>query len=158
MTWSSALVAGVVGTLVMTTMLRVAAEMGVTRMDIALLLGTTVTGNRRKAKAVGYLFHFGIGVAFGFAYAFFFAAVNARTWWLGALVGALHGVFFSTIVMNVLLPVVHPRMATSETAANEVAVLEPPGFLLHNYGHRTFLVTLLAHIAYGAAVGLIVRI
>ena len=158
MIWPSALVAGVVGTLVMTTMLRVASEMGVTRMDIALLLGTTVTGNRRTAKAVGYLFHFAIGVAFGFAYAFFFTVLDARTWWLGALVGALHGVFFSTVVMNVLLPVVHPRMATSETASNEVALLEPPGFLLHNYGRKTFLMTLGAHIAYGATVGLIIRI
>ena len=56
-----------------------------------------------------------------------------------------------------LLPIVHPRMATTETAANEIALIEPPGFLMLNYGRSTFLVNLVAHIAYGAIVGLVVR-
>ena len=32
-------------------------------------------------------------------------------------------------------------------------LIEPPGFLMLNYGRSTFLVTLVAHIAYGAIVG-----
>ena len=44
-------------------------------------------------------------------------------------------------------------MGTSLTAAGSVALLEPPGFLMLNYGARTPLVTLVAHIAYGAIVG-----
>ena len=58
------------------------------------------------------------------------------------------------MLVNVLLPVVHPRMATPDTAANEITLIEPPGFLMLNYGRSTFLVTLVAHIAYGAIVGL----
>jgi hypothetical protein len=49
-------------------------------------------------------------------------------------------------------------MGTPETAANEVALVEPPGFLMLNYGRNTFLVMLVAHIAYGAIVGWAVRI
>jgi hypothetical protein len=57
----------------------------------------------------------------------------------------------------VLLPIVHPRIATPDTAANEIALIEPPGFLMLNYGRSTFLVNLAAHIAFGAIVGLVVR-
>ena len=35
--------------------------------------------------------------------------------------------------------------------------IEPPGFLMRNYGRNTFLVALLAHIAFGAIVGWAVR-
>jgi hypothetical protein len=37
--------------------------------------------------------------------------------------------------------------------AEETPLLEPPGFMLMNYGRRTALWTLLAHVAYGAIVG-----
>ena len=49
-----------------------------------------------------------------------------------------------------LLPIVHPRMATADTAANEITLIEPPGFLMLNYGRNTFLVTLAAHIVHTA--------
>jgi hypothetical protein len=58
----------------------------------------------------------------------------------------------------VLLPLVHPRMATTETAADETTLIEPPGFLMLNYGRSTFLVSLVAHIAYGIIVAIIVKI
>jgi hypothetical protein len=51
------------------------------------------------------------------------------------------------------LPIVHPRMGTPLTAAGSSPLLEPPGFLMMNYGRRTPIVSLTAHIAYGAIVG-----
>jgi len=155
--WSS-FAGGFLGTLVMTTMLRGAAEMGLTRMDLAFLLGTAVTENRRKAKAVGYLFHFLIGIGFAILYGALFAILHRSSWWLGALVGIVQALFTSTVLVNVLLPLVHPRMATPDTAANDIALIEPPGFLMLNYGRNTFVINLLAHIAYGAIVGWAVRI
>jgi hypothetical protein len=153
---SSALAGGIIGTLAMTTIIKAASELGVTRMDLALLLGTAVTENRRKARALGYLFYFVIGAAFAEAYGGFFAIIGRSSWQLGALLGALHAVFTATVLVSVLLPVVHPRMATPDTAANETTLIEPPGFLMLNYGRNTFLVTLAAHIVYGALVGPIV--
>lgn len=155
---SSALAGGVIGTLAMTTIIKTATELGITRMDFALLLGTAVSDNRRKARAIGYVLYFVLGVAFAEAYGGFFAIVGYSSWRLGALLGALHAVFIGTVLVSVLLPVVHPRMATPETAANEVTLIEPPGFLMLNYGRSTFLVTLVAHLAYGALVGLVVRV
>ncbi|WP_031079316.1 hypothetical protein [Streptomyces sp. NRRL S-118] len=44
-----------VGTPVLTTALRAAGEMRLTRMDLPFLLGTAVTVDRTRAKAAGYL-------------------------------------------------------------------------------------------------------
>jgi hypothetical protein len=155
---ASALAGGIIGTLAMTTIIKAASELGVTRMDLALLLGTTLTENRRKARALGYLFYFVIGAGFAEGYGELFAIIGRSSWQLGALLGALHAVFTATVLVSVLLPVVHPRMATPDTAANEITLIEPPGFLMLNYGRNTFLVTLAAHIVYGALVGLVTRV
>ena len=155
---ASALAGGVIGTLAMTTIIKAAAELGITRMDLPLLLGTAASDNRRKARAIGYTMHFVLGVLFAEAYGGLFAILGHGSWRLGALVGALHAIFTATVLIGVLLPLVHPRMATPDTAANAVTLIEPPGFLMLNYGRNTFLVTLAAHLVYGALVGLIVRL
>jgi hypothetical protein len=154
---ASAIAGGFLGTLVFSTLVKAASELSLTRMDLPLLLGTAVTDNRRKARAIGFVFHLALGVIFAIAYAGFFQVVGRSSWWLGGLLGAVHAIFTSTVLVNVLLPLVHPRMATTETAANEIALIEPPGFLMLNYGRSTFLVTLAAHIAYGVIVGLVAR-
>jgi hypothetical protein len=151
--WWSVAAGGFIGTLVLTTIIRAAAEAGFTRMDLAFMLGTVVTDDRRKARAVGYLFHFVFGQLFALLYGAFFAILGWNSWELGAGLGALQAFFISTIVVNEILPVIHPRMGTFDTAANEFALIEPPGFLMINYGRTTFLVTLAAHVAYGAIVG-----
>ena len=155
--WSS-LAGGLLGTLVLTTMLRGASELGFTRMDLPFLLGTSVTEDRRRAKVYGYLFHFALGLGFAIVYGMCFAAIQRSGWWLGALVGALHALFTSTVLVNIILPTIHKRVGTPETAADEIALIEPPGFLMLNYGRSTFLVTLVAHVAYGAIVGWAVRV
>src|SRR5258707_2255 len=114
--------------------------LGLTRMDLALLLGTTVTENRRKARAIGYAIHFIVGPIFALGYAALFVALGYHSWWMGAIFGALHAVFTTTVLANVILPLLHPRIATADTAANEVSLIEPPGFLMLNYGHNTFLI------------------
>ena len=44
-------------------------------------------------------------------------------------------------------------MGSTLSAADSHPLLEPPGFLLRNYGRGTPTATLLAHVAYGAIVG-----
>ena len=156
--FGSALAGGFIGTLVLTTIVRAAGEMGLTRMDLPFLLGTIVTENRRKAKAIGYVFHFLLGLVFALMYVGFFELAGRSSWWVGALLGALQAFFTATVLVNELLPVVHPRMATTDIAANQYALNEPPGFLTRNYGRNTFLVTLAAHIAYGWIIGALVNV
>jgi hypothetical protein len=148
-----ALAGGFVGTLVLTTGLRTANELGLTRVDLPFLLGTAVTRDRARAKAIGYLMHLAAGELFALVYYALFTALGTSGWLLGALFGLLHGVVSATALVNILLPVVHPRMGSSLSAAGNTPLLEPPGFLMRNYGRRTPIATLITHVAYGAIVG-----
>ena len=148
-----ALAGGFVGTLVLTTGLRTANELGLTRIDLPFLLGTALTRDRTRAKALGYLLHLAAGEGFALVYYAIFAALDTGGWLLGALLGLLHGIVSATALVNILLPVVHPRMGSPLSAADSSPLLEPPGFLLRNYGRGTPIATLLAHTAYGAIVG-----
>jgi hypothetical protein len=148
-----ALAGGFAGTLILTTALRAASELRLTRMDLPFLLGTAFTADRTRAKALGYGLHFIAGIVFALGYYAIFLAINQSGWWLGAIFGLVHGLFAATALVNVLLPLVHPRMGTPSTGANSAAMLEPPGFLMLNYGPQTPLVNVLAHIAYGTIVG-----
>jgi hypothetical protein len=152
MIWG-ALVGGVVGTIVLTTTLRAASELGLTRMDLPFLLGTAVTPDRARAKLIGYVLHFVSGIVFALGYWAVFAATGVSGAWIGALLGLVHGLFAGTALVSVLLPVVHPRMGTGFDAAGDAPLLEPPGFMLVNYGRQTQLAMIVAHIAYGAIVG-----
>ena len=148
-----ALAGGFAGTLVLTTALRAGNELNLTRMDLPFLLGTAFTSDRTRAKALGYVLHFLVGLAFALIYYAIFLAIGHSGWWLGAIFGLLHGLFSGTALVDTLLPLIHPRMGTRSTAAPSVALLEPPGFLMLNYGAQTPLVSLAAHIAYGTLVG-----
>lgn len=148
-----ALAGGFVGTLVLTTSLRAASELRLTRIDLPFLLGTAVTADRIRAKAIGYALHFGAGLVFALIYFAVFSALGRDGWLLGTLLGLAHGLFAGTALVNILLPVVHPRMGTPLSSIDSHAVLEPPGFLMLNYGRSTPFVSLVAHAAYGALVG-----
>jgi hypothetical protein len=148
-----ALAGGLVGTLVLTTILRAASELQLTRIDLPFLLGTAFTANRGRAKALGYALHFLAGLVFALLYYAVFAAIGASGWWIGAAFGLVHALFASTALVNILLPLVHPRMGSLLTGAVSTPLLEPPGFLMLNYGPRTPLAMIVAHLAFGALVG-----
>ena len=148
-----ALVGGAIGTIVLTSGLRVAQELGVTRMDIPLLLGTIFTDERDRASAIGYVIHFVNGFLFALAYYGVFRAVGHAGWLLGAVLGVVHASLAGGVLLTALLPAVHPRMGTPWTDAAETPLLESPGFLLANYGRRTLIWTLVGHVVYGAIVG-----
>jgi hypothetical protein len=148
-----ALAGGLVGTVVLTSGLRIAQELGWTRMDIPLLLGTALTDNRSRASVFGYALHFVNGLLFALVYYAIFRAVGHAGWGFGAALGLVHAMFSGGALITVLLPAIHPRMGTPWSDAEETPLLEPPGFMLVNYGRRTALWTIVVHIAYGAIVG-----
>jgi hypothetical protein len=150
--WGS-LAGGLVGTVILTSGLRVSQEVGWTRMDLPLLLGSMFTADRSRANVIGYAFHFLNGFLFSLVYAGVFEAVGRAGWDLGLALGAVHALFAGGGLVTVLLPAVHPRMGTHWTDAQETPLLESPGFMLHNYGRATATVTFAVHLAYGAIVG-----
>lgn len=158
MTFWAALVGGLLGTVVLTTMLRAASELRLTRMDIPFLLGTAFSGDRRRAKAIGYLLHFVAGLVFALVYWAAFTVLDEASWWLGGLFGLVHAAFAGAALVTVLLPVVHPLMGSNATSARSTPLLEPPGFMLVNYGSQTPVVSVAAHVAYGMIVGTVISV
>ena len=151
--FQGALAGGFIGTLVLTTGLRAATELRLTRIDLPFLLGTAFTADRARARALGYALHFFFGLLFASVYYLIFEALGGASWWLGALLGVVQAAFAGTALVSVLLPLIHPRMGTPFSAASSAPLLEPPGFMLLNYGASTPIVMVLTHIVYGAIVG-----
>ena len=152
MIWGT-LLGGCRGTVVLTTVLRGASELGWTRMDLPFLLGTAVTVDRVRAKVAGYALHFVFGLLFAVGYWAVFVVADESGVLTGALLGLVHALFAGTALVSILLPAVHPRMSTGFDAAGAAPLLEPPGFMLINYGRQTPLATIISHIVYGAIVG-----
>lgn len=148
----SALIWGFGATVVLTLILRGAQALGLTRMDLPFMLGAMFTPDRDLAKVIGVLVHIVNGWIFAFIYAGALETSNIPGWSLGPVIGLVHGTFVASVGMPAL-PGMHPRMASEGWGPEPTRQLEPPGFLALNYGRSTPLVTILAHIVYGAILG-----
>jgi hypothetical protein len=148
----SILLWGFAATIVLTIVMAACHGLGLTRMSIPFLLGTMLTPNRDRALVAGILFHIVNGWAFAFLYAAMFEALKAATWWLGAGIGLAHALFVLGVVMPAL-PGLHPRMVSEYYGPTPNRRLQPPGFMALNYGRRTPLVAIVAHLLYGAIIG-----
>lgn len=143
---------GFVGTVVLTTIMAASQGLGLSRMSIPFMLGTMFTPDRAKARWLGFLVHLMNGWLFALIYALAFENWGRATPWLGAGIGLVHASFVLAAGMPVL-PGLHPRMASEERGPEPTRQLQPPGFLALNYGYRTPVVTVIAHLAYGAVLG-----
>ncbi len=148
------LVGGFIATGVLTTILEASQKFGWSRISLPFMLGTFFTVSRRRADVYGFAVHFLNGWVFAFLYGLVFDWLGLAGWWFGGLLGLFHGVMMLAVVM-VLLPNIHPRMADERFGPSATRWLEPPGFLALNYGRRTPLVTLVAHVVYGLILGAI---
>jgi hypothetical protein len=154
MDWAGWALFGLVATTALTAVMIAAQLTGLTRLDLPLLLGTIVTEDPDRARVAGFFIHLVIGQGFAFGYAATFALLNRATWWLGALLGLLH----VAVALTVLVPLlggVHPRIASDRAGPSSTAALEPPGLLGLNYGPQTPIVAVVAHLAYGIALGVL---
>ena len=154
MDWAGWALFGLLATAILTVVMIAAQLAGWTRLDLPLLLGTIATDDPDRARVVGFFLHLAIGEGFALGYAAGFALLDTATWWLGALFGLLHAAVALTILVP-LLPGVHPRMASNRAGPASTAVLEPPGLLALNYGAETPVVTIVSHLAFGIALGLL---
>lgn len=156
MNWSSWLVWGFGGTVLLTTLMAGSQGLGLTRMNLPYMLGTMITADRDRAKIYGVGVHLLNGWLFSLVYVSAFEAIGLFTWWFGAAIGLVHGAFVLVVGMPVL-PGMHPRMASELQGPTVVRQLEPPGFLARNYGAQTPISVLVAHVVFGALLGLFYR-
>jgi hypothetical protein len=153
---AGALLWGFVGTVVLTGTMSVSQGLGLSRMGLPYMLGTIVTPDRDRAKLLGFGIHLVNGWLFALVYAAAFESWRRATWWLGAAIGLVHGLF--VLVAGVrAIPALHPRMASEQLGPTPTRQLEPPGFLALNYGRRTPAAVLVAHLLYGAILGAFYR-
>ncbi len=147
------LVWGLGATIVLTTLLAGSQGLGFTRMSLPTLLGMMLTPDRDRARAVGFLVHLVNGLVFSLLYFAAFALIGSAGAGLGALLGLAHGLFVAAVVLPIL-PAFHPQIARPQAGPTTERRLEPPGFLGKNYGWSTSIVVVLAHVVFGALLGL----
>lgn len=153
MDWAGWAVFGLIATAALTAMMIAAQLVGLTRLDLPLLLGTVLTGDPDRARVAGFVIHLVVGQGFALGYAAAFALLDRATWWLGLALGAVH----VSVVLLAIVPLlagVHPRVASGRAGPSSRAALEPPGLLGLNYGVQTPVVAIAAHLVYGVALGL----
>ena len=148
---------GLIATVAMTSILLGSQGLGLSRLSIPFLAGTMFTDDRSRATVLGFIVYVVGGWIFAMLYFLFFASIDLATWWLGAVLGLLHGAFLLVCALP-LLPYAHPRMASEHDGPSSGFRLEPPGFMGLNYGRGTPLTLLVAQTVYGAALGLFAQL
>ncbi|HVL69366.1 MAG TPA: hypothetical protein VM364_19065 [Vicinamibacterales bacterium] len=143
---------GFVATIALTTIMAVSHGVGLTRISIPFLLGTIITPNRDRALVTGVAFHIINGWMFAFLYAAILEAFGRTDAWIGAGIGFAQALFVLAVGMP-LLPGVHPRMVSEYYGPTPNRRLQPPGFMALNYWRQTPIVTIAAHVVYGAIIG-----
>lgn len=154
MDWAGWAIFGLIATAALTAVMIGAQLAGRTRLDLPLMLGTLVVADPDRARVAGFFIHLVNGQGFALGYAAAFAAAGEATWWAGGLLGLLHAAV-ALLVIVPLLPGIHPHMASERAGLSSGAGLEPPGLLGLNYGPETPVVTVLAHVAFGISLGLL---
>lgn len=156
MDWAGWAVFGLIATTALTAVMVIAQVSGLSRLDIPLLLGTMVSDDPDRAHAAGIGIHLLVGQGFALGYAAVFMLLGRATWWLGGMLGLLHGLVALTIIVP-FLPAVHHRMASNRAGPASSATLEPPGLFGMNYGVQTPAVAVVAHVLFGVALGVLLR-
>jgi Na+(H+)/acetate symporter ActP len=150
--WQGWLLWGFVATAAMTSILSASQGLGLSRLSLPFLTGTFFVGNRYRAQLVGFVVYLIGGWIFALLYLALFVSLKEANWWIGMLIGLLHGLFLLLVVLP-LLPHLHPRMATEYDGPSANRRLEPPGFMGLHYGFRTPVTTLLGQAIYGLILG-----
>jgi hypothetical protein len=150
--WAGWAFFGFMATVVLTVIMVGSQLLGLSRLDFTLVLGTVFVEDPDRARLAGFFLHLAAGQVFAFLYTAAFALLGTSSLLLGALFGLVHGIAALVLIVP-LLPTVHPRMASERTGPDFEVGLEPPGPYALNYGRLTPLVTMVAHVAYGALLG-----
>lgn len=140
-----AIVAGLVGTVIITMVMNMAPQMGMPKMDIVGMLGSMFSpeGNR----TVGWAMHLMMGVVFAIIYALLWNTGLGSVGLLwGALFGAAHWIVAGAMMGG--MSMMH--------AGVKAGTVEAPGvFMLNSGGAMAFMGGLIGHIIFGPVVALV---
>jgi hypothetical protein len=167
---AGALVGGFVASVVMTALMTMARQAGMTDMPpMPLVIGSMLSGNRARAMSMGAIAHLVVmgTVVFGIVYGLLFSAFDSDAWWVGTLIGVAHGLIVGVVFMP-MMPAMHPRMpgelvaAGTAPAPGTVATddrgglrIAAPGMLGRNWGGMTPVGLVMGHAVYGLVLALV---
>ena len=140
-----AIIAGIVGTIVMTMVLVMAPKMGMPKMDIVGMLGSMFSSESNRM--VGMIMHLMMGVIFAIIYALLWnAGIGSVSWLWGAIFGAVHWLITGLMMGGVSM--MH--------AGVKAGTVKAPGFyMMNDGGMMAFMGGLIGHVIFGLVVALV---
>ena len=140
-----AIVAGLVGTVVMSMVIAMAPTMGMPKMAIWELLGTLFS--KEGNVGLGWVMHFMMGMVFAIIYAaLWVAGIGSATWLGGVIFGAVHWLVAGLMMGGV--PMMH--------AGVKAGTVKAPGvYMMSAGGMMAFVGGLIGHVLYGLVVALV---
>jgi len=140
----SAVIAGLVGTVVFTMVMVMAPKMGMPKMDIVGLLGSMFGGENR---ALGMIIHLMMGAIFAIIYAYLWGAGIGTLSLLGGVIfGVVHWLVVGLMMGG--MPMLHTGIKSGSVEA-------PGAFMLKSGGPVAFMGGLIGHIVFGIVVALV---
>lgn len=138
----AAIVAGVVGTAVLSVLLEMAPRMGMPEMPIPRLLGGMLPGG----LAAGWVMHFIIGAVWAIIFAILWNAGIGTAGWLWGLIFGVGAFIVAGLVMPALMNM-HPDVQAGD--------MPNPGLFMSNAGMMGTVGGLIGHVIFGLVVGLV---
>ncbi|QDG53881.1 hypothetical protein FIV42_24995 [Persicimonas caeni] len=145
--WPGALISGTVAAVAMSAFNGLGRALGLTGLRFDEMLGTLMAEPRTTgARALGMFIHLAFGALLAVGWAYTMALFNWSTnWFSGMLWGAFVGALALLLVSS--MGVIHPKMREHRQ--------EDPGPAGTNLGRMTPVWVGLAHLVYGATMGLL---
>lgn len=141
----SAVIAGLIGTVLFTAVLMVAPRMGMPKMDIVSLLGAMFG---KANNVLGWMMHLMMGVMFALIYAFLWSrGVGSPTWSGGLIFGVAHW-----LVVGLIMGMI-PRLHAGSRSGS----VKAPGIYMsgNGSGPMAFMGGLDGHMIFGLMVALL---
>jgi len=141
----SAVIAGIVASLVFSIVLAMAPCMGMPKMDIVDLLGSMFSG--KSSPVLGWMMHLMMGIVFAVIYAFLWSSgIGAATWLNGVIFGAVQWLVVG-MAMG-MIPMMHVGIKSG-------AVKAPGLWMTNNGGIMAFIGGLVGHMIFGIVIALV---
>lgn len=140
-----AIVAGLVGTIVISMVMMMAPKMGMPKMAIWEMLGAMFSPDGNVA--LGWAMHLMMGVVFGLVYAVLWTAgIGSVSLVSGLIFGIIHWLVVGLMMGG--MPMMHAGIKAGSVSA-------PGVFMLHNGGMMGFMGGLIGHAIFGVVVALV---
>ncbi|MFW6154194.1 MAG: hypothetical protein ACOC95_03160 [Planctomycetota bacterium] len=137
--------AGVFGGLTLTVLLTLARLVGMTGMNLSMMMGAMFTQQFSVATwLLGFLVHLVVSGLIGIVYAWIFKLWGPANWWHGLVIAIPHTLIAGLFLLAV--PAINPAVPE---------LLPAPGFMGAAYGAPSVVGFIILHLVYGTLVGVI---